>query len=91
MSKETTADRSDYQARMVGLSNSSLWGLTLGDLRKVVAAAEGIGDDAPVSFEGHESHYSMRDEYFARRIIVRDIEMVTAADRESSNSETGEH
>jgi hypothetical protein len=72
VSKETTAVRADYQTRTVGLSNTSIWGITLGDLRKVVVAADGIGDDAAVSFVGHEAHYAQRDEHFAKRIIVRE-------------------
>lgn len=52
--------------------NSDTWGLTLGDLRKLIAAADGMPDDAEVTLErdGMLEHYSKLDTLMAKRITV---------------------
>lgn len=76
--EESKAGRWDRTVRRASLNTTSTWGLTLGDLRKVVAAAEGMGDEAEVRFEGLRKHYSVTDAWFAASIRI--VEEVSDAD-----------
>ncbi|MEQ6899262.1 hypothetical protein [Microbacterium sp. KR10-403] len=69
--KQAEAQRYDREVRRVYLRTAkSYHDLTLGDLRKVVAAAEGMGDSSEVTFEGLSAHYQRKDEWHARKIRV---------------------
>lgn len=70
--KEAVAGRWDREVRKVALTTKSYWGLTLGDLRKVVTAAEGMGGDAEVSFEELRKHVALTDRWLARTIWVKE-------------------
>jgi hypothetical protein len=72
MSDEPTrAQRSESRVENATIYSRDTWGLTLGDLRKLVAAAEGIPDDAEVTVEELRKHYSRIDVYLAKRVSVR--------------------
>ena len=76
--KDPVARRSATAEQYVTIWNPATWGLTLGDLRKLVARAEGVPDDAEVTFENVRKHYSRIDVWVAKRISVahRDSEKV---------------
>jgi hypothetical protein len=67
---ETTAHRSEITESYATVYNGDTCGLTLGDLRKVVAAADGMPDDARLTAEALSSHYSLKDVYFVKRVSV---------------------
>jgi hypothetical protein len=72
MSDEPTrALRSESRVENATIYNRDTFGLTLGDLRKLIAAAEGIPDDAEVTVEELRKHYSRIDVYLAKRVSVR--------------------
>ena len=48
--------------------------VSLGDLRKLVAAADGLPDNAEVQLKHIESHYDHADTYTARLVIVESRE-----------------
>lgn len=68
--KPTVARRADYIASEATIYNHALWGLVLGDLRKLVAEAEGIPDNAEVLLGDLKAHYSHKDAWLAKRISV---------------------
>jgi len=82
--KEAIAARWDRDVRRVHLTSKSYWGLTLGDLRKVVAAADGMGDDAEVSVEELTKHHSRVDEWLPKKIRVTE-EVAPDEQREAEN------
>lgn len=72
---EQSATRAHRSAEVVNYAtvyNGDTWGLTLGDLRKLVTAAQGMPDDAEVTLDrdGTRSHYSKVDTLLAKRITV---------------------
>jgi hypothetical protein len=69
--KPTQAHRSECRVENATIYNRDTFGLTLGDLRKLVAATEGIPDDAEVTVEELRNHYSRIDVYLAKRVSVR--------------------
>jgi hypothetical protein len=69
--KETQANRSITTEQYVTIWNPDRYGVQLGDLRKLVARAEGIPDHAEVLIEDLVTHYSIKDMAMAKRISVR--------------------
>jgi hypothetical protein len=69
--KATVANRSVTTEQYVTIWNPDSYGVKLGDLRKLVARAEGIPDDAEVLIEDLVAHYSIKDMAMAKRISVR--------------------
>jgi hypothetical protein len=59
-----------HEERVIGRSGDSL-GLSLGELRAAVTAAEGLSDDSTVLFEGLSGSV-MEGEYYAKVIIIRE-------------------
>lgn len=68
--KEAKAGRYDRVVRRAVVTTAGHFGLTLGDLRKVVAASEGMGDDAEVTVEESTAHLMRRDEWRIKRVRV---------------------
>lgn len=69
--KELKATRYDREVRRVVLkSHETYRDVKLGDLRKVVEAAAGMGDDAEVTVEGLTKHWQRADEWVPRGIRV---------------------
>jgi hypothetical protein len=66
----TKANRSATTEQYVTIWNSNAYGVTLGDLRKLVLKAEGVPDDAEVTVEEVFPHYSRIDVKLAKRISV---------------------
>jgi hypothetical protein len=69
--KETRANRSATTEQYVTIWNPDRFGVQLGDLRKLVARAEGIPDDAEVLVDNITAHYLIKDVATAKRISVR--------------------
>lgn len=67
----TIANRSDTTRSEVTIWNKDSFGVTLGDLRKLVQAAEGMPDEAEVTVEELRAHYSLRNRHMAKRISAR--------------------
>lgn len=70
--KPARAGRHESRVSTVRIRSEEYWGLNLGDLRRVVAAAEGMTDAAEVSFETLRKHYVRNDEWMARVATVRE-------------------
>lgn len=68
--KESVAGRYDRTVRRATITTASYFTFTLGDLRKIVAAAEGMGDDAEVTVEEPNAHVSRKDEWRFKRVRV---------------------
>lgn len=68
--KATRAHRSQTVVSAATVYNGDTFGLVLGDLRKLITAAEGIPDDAEVTIEDVSAHYSRKDTYLAKRVRV---------------------
>lgn len=69
--KEPEALRFDREVRRVYFSTVNDYrDVRLGGLRKVVAAAEGMSDDAGVTFLGLSKHWQRADEWNARKVRV---------------------
>jgi hypothetical protein len=66
----TKANRSLTAEQYVTIWNSDNYGVTLGDLRKLVARTGGIPDKAEVHIEEIRSHYNLIDIKLAKRISV---------------------
>lgn len=66
--KESVAGRYDRTVRRAVITTSSYFGFTLGDLRKLVIAAEGMGDDAEVTVEEPSAHVMRKDEWRFKRM-----------------------
>lgn len=65
------ATRYDREVRRVVFkSHETYRDVKLGDLRKVVEAAEGMGDDAEVTVENLTKHWQRADEWVPRGIRV---------------------
>jgi hypothetical protein len=77
--KTTKANRSTTTERYVTIYNSDTWGVQLGDLRKLLARAEDLPDDAEVTIEEFTKHYSRRDVFMVKRISVEHREGVPDA------------
>jgi hypothetical protein len=69
-SEEPKAWAGAYDVRRAIIENPSLCGLTLGDLRKVVAAPEGMPDKSEVRFEKLSKSYVYVDEWYAKRVNI---------------------
>lgn len=62
--KEPKATRYDREIRRVVFKSDNTYrGLKLGDLRQVVAAAEGMADEAEVTVESLTKHWQRADEW----------------------------
>lgn len=70
--KESVARSRALYVKQSWIVTSSHWGLTLGDLRKLVTASEGMSDDAEVTFEDLRKHYSTVDKWLAKQAQVRE-------------------
>lgn len=68
--KESVAGRYDRTVRRAAITTASYFVFTLGDLRKLVAAAEGMGDDAEVTVEEPHAHVARKDEWHFKRVRV---------------------
>lgn len=68
--KESKAGRYDRLVRHASITTASYFGSTLGDLRKLVAAAEGMGDNAEVTVEEPSAHVMRKDEWRFKRVRV---------------------
>ena len=68
--RETRAHRSQTVVSEATVYNGDIWGLTLGDLRKLVKAADGIPDDAEATLEDLVPHHSKKDLWRAKRLSV---------------------
>jgi hypothetical protein len=73
--RATQAHRTAELVRTATVYNGDNWGLTLGDLRKLITAAEGVPDDAEVTLDrdGLQAHYSKIDTVTTKRITVTSI------------------
>ncbi|WDH77901.1 hypothetical protein PTQ19_10245 [Microbacterium esteraromaticum] len=70
--KESRAGRWDSTVRRAAISSTNYRGFTLGDLRKLVIAAEGMGDDAEVTVEEPTAHLMRKDEWNFKRMRVHE-------------------
>lgn len=68
--KEAEALRWERTIRRVALTAASRPGLTLGDLRKVVRTAEGMGDAAEVTTVELTAHPFRKEEWCSMKIRV---------------------
>lgn len=64
--------RVESKVSTVHLRTTEYWGINLGDLRRVVAAADGMSDASEVSFESIQKHYVRNDEWMAKVVVVRE-------------------
>lgn len=69
-----------YRVRRATITNRDLCGLTLGDLRRLMDAAQGMPDDAKVRFEDLSKSYVYVDEWHAQRVNVQHEEKATDDD-----------
>lgn len=70
--KEAVAGRWDRTVRRAAITTTNYFEFTLGDLRKLVIAAEGMGDDAEVTVEEPGAHVMRKDEWRFKRMRVHE-------------------
>ena len=68
--KEAEAQRYDRTVRRAVITTANYFEFTLGDLRKLVVASEGMGDDAEVTAEELTAHVMRKDEWRFKRLRV---------------------
>lgn len=71
--------RSDSNVSTAYIRNLDVLGLTLGDLRKLIALADGMPDDAQVLLERLEASGTYVRQWHAKEITVRSQARVTKA------------
>jgi hypothetical protein len=80
-SEESRAVTANAQVKIASIHAVGHWGCTLGDLRKLVAAADGIPDSAEVLIEDLQKHYARVDTFLAETISVRSEQDEAGSDR----------
>lgn len=77
MTAEFTGRRFETEESSVFGRSSSSIGMDLGELRKVVALAEGMADSSDVNLEEVSASNTRHDEYWFRVIRIRDQKSAT--------------